>query len=317
MEYISKDLEYRQGTPSVITLGKFDGLHKGHELIIEKQKELCSLYNYKSIVFTFDIPPKPGVDKSMTKVITSNDEKKIVFERNGIDILFECPFIKEIMCMKPEEFIKWIVDKFNVKYFVVGTDCGFGHKRSGNYHTLQQYSSYYDYDVIVMDKKQYRGRDISSTYIREELENGNIELVNELLGYDYFIKGKIVHGKKLGRTIGIPTINMNIPQEKMLPPKGVYITKVLVDDMWYMGVSNIGNKPTVGNNNPLGLETYIIDFCQDIYGKDVTVEFLEFLRPEMKFDSIDALKDQMNNDIAITCKYYRNITKNIDITNLR
>ena len=127
MEYISKNLDYRQSAPSVITLGKFDGLHRGHELLIEKQKELCSLHNYKSVVFTFDIPPKPGMDSSMTKVITTNEEKRIVFEKNGIDILFECPFIKEIMCMEPEDFIKWIVDKFNVKYVVVGTDFGFGH----------------------------------------------------------------------------------------------------------------------------------------------------------------------------------------------
>ena len=132
----------------------------------------------------------------------------------------------------------------------------------------------------------------------------------------YFIKSKVVHGKQLGRTIGIPTINMNIPNEKVLPPKGVYITKVEVADKWYMGVSNIGNKPTVGDNNPLGLETYLIDFCQDIYGKDVTVQFLKYLRPEMKFDSIDELKEQMNKDIVKTYKYYRNITHNIDILNL-
>lgn len=316
MEYISKNLDYRQSAPSVITLGKFDGLHRGHELLIEKQKELCSLHNYKSVVFTFDIPPKPGMDSSMTKVITTNEEKRIVFEKNGIDILFECPFIKEIMCMEPEDFIKWIVDKFNVKYVVVGTDFGFGHNRSGNYHTLQENADKYNYEVKVIDKKQYNGRDISSTYIREEIEQGNIELVNKLLGYEYFIKSKVVHGKQLGRTIGIPTINMNIPNEKVLPPKGVYITKVEVADKWYMGVSNIGNKPTVGDNNPLGLETYLIDFCQDIYGKDVTVQFLKYLRPEMKFKSIDELKEQMNKDIVKTYKYYRNITHNIDIPNL-
>lgn len=312
MEYIIKNLNYKLDSPSVITLGKFDGLHRGHELLIEKLKEICARYKYNSVVFTFDIPPKPNSNPADAKVITTNEEKRFIFENNDIDVLFECPFVKEIMFMEPEDFIEWIVDKFKVKYIVVGTDFGFGHNRSGNYETLQQYADKYDYEVVVIDKKQYHGRDISSTYIREEIQKGNIELANKLLGYEFFVMGEIIHGRRLGRTIGIPTINMQMDTVKMLPPFGVYITKVIINDKWYMGVSNLGRKPTVGDDNPIGLETYIIDFCQNVYGQEVVVQFLKYLRPEHKFDTIELLKEQMNKDIMQTIKYYRNVTNYID-----
>ena len=160
----------------------------------------------------------------------------------------------------------------------------------------------------MVDKLKDNGRDISSTYIREEVARGNVKKANSLLGYPYFIMGRVVHGKQLGRTIGIPTINMLPEAEKILPPFGVYASKVNVSDKWYLGITNIGRKPTIEGENPVGVETYIIDFSQDVYDYVVTIELYDFLRPEKKFDSIEELKEQISGDIVKVIKYYRNVT---------
>lgn len=306
MEYIKKTLDFQIKDPSVITLGKFDGLHRGHELLMESLFEKSNQNGYKSVVFTFDIPPKKQVQGENGYVITTNDEKHDIFERTGVDYLIECPFTTEVMHMEAEKFISWIVQALSVKCIVVGTDFRFGYQRTGDYKVLEQYAQVYGYEVIVINKMQEEGRDISSTYVREEIQKGNIKKANHLLGYEYFVKSVVVHGKQIGRTIGIPTINMVLPKEKLLPPYGVYITRVMIDEKWYTGVSNVGCKPTIEGEHPVGVETYIIDFCQDLYDKVITVQFLDFIRPEMKFPSIDALKTQMNSDIAQAQNYFRN-----------
>lgn len=307
MEYIKNTLKFRIDEPTVITLGKFDGLHRGHELLMESLYEKSNSNGYKSVVFTFDIPPKKQIQGTEGYVITTNDEKSHIFELAGVDYLIECPFTKEVMCMEPENFIEWIVKALSVKCVVVGTDFHFGHNRAGDYKVLQQYAEVYDYEVIVITKMQEDGRDISSTYVREEIQKGNIKKANHLLGYEYFVKSVVVHGKELGRTIGIPTINMILPEEKLLPPNGVYVTRVVIDENWYMGVSNVGCKPTIEGKHPIGVETYIIDFCQNLYDKVITVHFLDYIRPEQKFPSIDALKSQMNSDIAQAQNYFKKL----------
>lgn len=306
MKYIRNTLEFQIEEPSVITLGKFDGLHRGHELLMEKLYEKSNENHYGSVVFTFDIPPKQQTEGIIGSVLTTNEEKHDIFENAGVDYLIECPFTKELMCMSPEDFIRWITSALCVKCIVVGTDFHFGHDRAGDYKTLQEFSARYGYEVVVVNKMQDQGRDISSTYVREEIQKGNIRKANQLLGYEYFVKSMVIHGNKLGRTIGIPTINMILPKEKLLPPLGVYVTRVMIEENWYMGVTNVGRKPTIGGEYPVGVETYIIDFCQDLYDKVLTVQFLDFIRPEMKFPSLDALKEQMNNDIARARHYFTN-----------
>ncbi len=305
MEYIKNTLKFHVDEPTVITLGKFDGLHRGHELLMESLHEKCSVNGYKSVVFTFDMPPRQQTQGIVGQVITTNEEKHDIFEQAGIDYLIECPFTTELMCMEPEAFIAWITRSLTVKCIVVGTDFRFGHNRTGDYKLLQTYAPVYGYEVIVVNKMQEDGRDISSTYIREEIQKGNIKKANHLLGYEYFVKSMVVHGNQIGRTIGIPTINMILPEEKILPPFGVYVTRVMIDEMWFMGVTNVGCKPTIEGNNPVGVETYIIDFCQDVYDKVISVQFLDFIRPEMKFPSLDALKSQMYSDIAQAQNYYK------------
>jgi len=308
MEYIRKTLDFKIEEPTAVTLGKFDGLHRGHELLMNTVLEYSKKYQVSSVAFTFDMPPRNRVEEIVANVLTTNDEKQYIFEKQGIDYLIECPFTTEVMSMEPKAFIEWISKSLHMKYVVVGDDFRFGHKRAGDYHTLQEYEETYGYKTIVLDKLKDSNRDISSTYVREKIADGNIRKANELLGYNYFIKSEILHGKKLGRRIGMPTINMILPKNKLLPPNGVYVTEVLVDGKTYMGVTNVGYKPTVSEERVIGVETYIDDFNQDLYGEKIVVSFLEFIRPEMKFASIEELKAQMESDIQVARKYYKNVT---------
>ena len=306
MEYISGITEFNLSEPSVISLGKFDGLHRGHELLIEYML-LKKQEGLKTVIFTFDVPPKKLLSQDETKVLTTNDEKMHIFERSGIDYLIECPFTQEIMCMEPFDFIKKIVEELDVKAMVVGKDFHFGHNRAGDYHTLQYYAKELGYEVNVVDKMQYENRDISSTFIREEIMAGNIEKANELLGYHYFVQGTVEHGKHLGGPVlGFPTANLVPPDNKLLPSFGVYITQIEVDKTLYQGIANVGCKPTIEGENPIGVEMHIFDFEQNIYGKEIRVDFLSRVRAELKFDSMDELKEQMNKDIAFARTYFKN-----------
>lgn len=295
------NFEIKENT--VLSLGKFDGIHRGHELLMEtlfeKKRE-----GLKTVIFTFDVPPRKNIQHAETKVLTTNEEKMHHLEKMGIEYLIECPFTKEIMCMEAEEFIQWIVEKLHVKCFVVGDDFRFGHQRRGNYQMLQSLAEKFNYEVIVHKKIQEDGRDISSTFVREEIEKGNIEKANHLLGYSYFIEGEVLHGRQIGRTIGIPTINLIPPEEKLLPEFGVYISLVTVGDKTYHGVTNVGCKPTISGTNPIGVETHMLDFSEDIYKKNVKVEFLKHLRKEQKFSSVEELKHQMSEDIALARYYF-------------
>ncbi len=308
MKYINNTLDFRIEEPTVVTLGKFDGLHRGHELLMEKLIEQGNLHGYQTVVFTFDIPPRRKLGEPAAKVLTTNEEKRLLFEAAGVDALIECPFTGEMMQMEPEDFIVWLTERLNVKCIVTGDDFHFGHRRAGDYRLLKAREKTYGYETIVLPKVQEDGRDISSTFVREEIQNGNLKKANRLLGYEYFVRSRIVHGRRLGRKLGIPTINMILPEEKLLPPNGVYVTRVTVGDRWYKGVSNVGKKPTVSNENRIGVETYIMDFCQDVYGQTAAVQFLDFIRPEQKFSGVEELKHQMICDCRTAERYYESIT---------
>lgn len=301
MRYEKDFLNLQLMEPTVLSLGKFDGLHRGHELLMDSVFEKA-VNGLKAAVFTFDIPPNQAAETD-PQVITTNEEKKQLFSERGIDYLIECPFTKEIMHMEAERFIAEVAKRLCVRWIIVGTDFRFGYNRKGDYHMLQNYAGTYGYQVRVVQKMQYQGRDISSTYIREALKKGSIEFANELLGYPYFIQGKIIHGNQVGRTIGFPTINIQPPPQKLLPPFGVYVSKIRLDGKQYGGITNIGKKPTIEGDNPAGAETYIYDFHGDVYEKTAKVELLHFERPEMKFSGIEALKKQLEKDIAYGIKY--------------
>ena len=303
MQYIHNTFDFKIEEDTVMTRGKLDGLHRGHELLMENLLNWREKYRYKAVVFTFDIPPRQQVNGVDTRVLTTNEEKRAIFERSGVDYLIECPFTPEVMCMEPKAFIEWMVNALHARCFVIGNDFRFGHNRAGDYEVLRQYAVEFGYEVVVLDKIQEDGRDISSTYIREEIGQGHIEKANNLLGYEFFAKSMIIHGKQLGRKIGIPTINMEFPPEKLLPPNGVYVTRVLMDGVWHKGVTNVGCKPTVSDSHLIGVETHILDFSGNVYGKEAEVCFLHYIRPEQKFASIEDLQAQMERDVMTSRQF--------------
>ena len=302
MKYIKNTTDFHIPEDTVVSLGKFDGIHKGHGRLLEyldiKKKE-----GLKTVIFTFDIPPGWRLKNMQEgKLLTTNEEKKQLFGQHGIDYLIECPFTPEIMQMEPEAFAERIVTNLHIKSLVVGTDFKFGHNRRGDYRLLEELSGRLGYDLKVVDKLKEDGRDISSTFIREELLAGHLEKANSLLGYHYFVQGTVVHGNEIGgAALGIPTANLVLPQEKLLPPFGVYLTRTTLygdKESVYRGISNVGCKPTINGDNPVGVETHLIGFGEQIYGRQIKVEFLEKVRDEMKFGSLEELKRQMQRDIA-------------------
>lgn len=301
MEYITGRTDFKIQYNTALTLGKFDGIHKGHQKLLSKVRAFAPFM--KSVVFTFDVNPAIAVSKGEGTILTTNEERKAVVERFGIDYLYECPFTDEIRNMEAVDFVRKIVEDLNVRYIAVGTDFGFGHNRQGDYRLLQNMSGQLGFKVEVVDKERYEGREISSTYIREVIAKGDMETAEKLLGYPYTVKGVVGYGRQLGRTIGIPTTNIIPIKDKLLPPNGVYASKVHIEEETHMGVTNIGVKPTVGDENEKGAETFIFDFDRDVYGKNITIELHKFIRPEMRFDSIGDLKEQMEKDIEFVRKY--------------
>lgn len=301
MEYITGRTDFKIQYNTALTLGKFDGIHKGHQKLLSKVRAFAPFM--KSVVFTFDVNPTIAVSKGEGTILTTNEERKAVVERFGIDYLYECPFTDEIRNMEAADFVRKIVEDLNVRYIAVGTDFGFGHNRQGDYRLLQNMSGQLGFKVEVVDKERYEGREISSTYIREVIAVGDMETAEKLLGYPYTVKGVVGYGRQLGRTIGIPTTNIIPIKDKLLPPNGVYVSKVHIEGETHMGVTNIGVKPTVGDENEKGAETFIFDFDKDVYGKNITIELHKFIRPEKRFDSIGDLKEQMEKDIEFVRKY--------------
>lgn len=281
---------------SAITLGKFDGLHRGHQKLISRIRQLESK-GYKSAVFTLNSRREKGL-------LLTDEERRNHLERMGISYLIDCPFVTEIAGMAPEEFVKSIlVDKLHARRLVVGEDFRFGHNRAGDCRTLQKLQETYGFQVEVVSKESYEGREISSTYVREALAEGNMELVRRLLGYSYYVTGEVLHGRRLGRGLGIPTTNLVPTTRKMLPPNGVYASVTVLDGEEYPGITNIGYKPTVGADFK-GVETYLFDFDKDLYGETIQVKLKKFERPEQRFDSLEELKSTMQKDVAFGREYF-------------
>lgn len=295
MKYYNDITEIDLLQPAAISLGKFDGLHIGHRLLMDKLAE-AKKEGLASVAITFDLPPN-ALDDSDFLVLSTREEKEWIFEKAGVDILLVLPFTKELRNMEPEEFLDMLTTIIPVKRIVAGTDFRFGKNRRGDYRTLIEYGEKSGYHADIVEKIQDNGRDISSTRIREEVVKGNILEANRLLGHLYFSFGTVIHGNHLGRTIQVPTANIRPEEGKLLPPNGGYISITEIDGKSYAGISNIGYKPTVGESQPFGIETYLFDFDEDIYGKKIRVSLVDFIRPEKKFDSFEELKIQIKKDI--------------------
>lgn len=301
MDYIHNTDDFCFDRASVVTLGKFDGVHIGHQKLIAKVLEKAEEYNCQSVVLTFDRMPLKICPASQQYYITVNSEKREIVEDLGVDVMIEYPFSEKFMNMDAEEFISEIlVKQLHTKCIVAGPDCSFGKDKAGNAQMLIDLSEKYGYETIVLEKEKYEDREISSTFVREELKIGHMETVNMLLGRPYSVKGVIVRGNQIGRTIEIPTVNIYPPESKILPPNGVYASETIVKGIKYLGITNIGTKPTITDKKQISVETFLFDFNEDVYGETIEVFLKHFQRPEMKFDSVESLSKQMKQDVAFT-----------------
>ena len=296
MRYIQGTTEFLIQENTAVTLGKFDGVHKGHQKLIHQILD-SKKNGLQSVVFTMN----PG---KKTLLLTEEEQKEIL-ARQGVDYVVRCPFIPQISHMKPEAFIDQIlIRQLHAKQIVVGTDFRFGYQREGDCELLKKLQKQYGYCLKVEEKERRGEREISSSYIREALHAGDIELTNELLGYPFPIIGEVKHGMRIGRTLGIPTMNLVLSEEKLLPPNGVYISKTVIDKKTYPGITNIGIKPTVGGTAFRGAETYLFNFNQDLYGKQIEIQLYKYVRPEKKFCSLEELKERMKIDISVGKEYF-------------
>ncbi|WP_343209011.1 bifunctional riboflavin kinase/FAD synthetase [Anaerolentibacter hominis] len=284
---------------SAISLGKFDGIHIGHQKLMH---EICKEQNgLNPAVFTFDLR-----DIKINPIYTE-EERIQKFKRLGIRTVVSYPFNEAVMKLEPREFIRNVlVGRMDAKKIVVGEDFHFGHNRKGDTALLRQCAGEFGFELISMKKLSYDGTVVSSTRIREELQNGRIDLVNEMLGEPYYIYGTVVHGRHIGKKIfHMPTINLLIPEHKLLPPFGVYASLTRIEGKTYEGVTNLGRKPTVEGENPVGAETYLFDTEEDLYGKQASVSLLSFQRKERRFPSLEALKEQIQRDTGQAREYFK------------
>lgn len=297
MQFITGRTHFKLGEKSAVAIGKFDGIHRGHKRLLQEILA-CKAQGLLAVVFTFDPPASSFFAGKQIRELTTREEKRRRFAKMGVDVLIEFPLNYETAAIKPEQFIKEVlVENMNMRFIAAGTDLSFGAKGAGNAALLQSFAERYGYRVDIIDKITENGREISSTYLREEVEKGSMEAAATLLGEPYRITGEVVHGKKLGRTIGMPTVNLLPEQQKLLPPNGVYYSMVNFGGRLLNGITNIGYKPTVSEERRIGVETYLYDFEEEIYGQEVEVSLLHYKRPEIRFDGVEALKAQMQQDI--------------------
>lgn len=293
---------------TIVTIGTFDGLHIGHQKIIQKIVHLANEENCDSLVLSFFPHPRMVLQQDNTiKLLNTLDEKEKLFNELGVDHLIIHPFNEDFSRITARDFVKNIlVNQLHCKKIVIGYDHRFGRNRTADINDLIAFGNEFDFEVEQISAEEINAITVSSTKIRNAITIGDIDVANNYLGYNYNFSGKVIKGKQLGRTIGFPTANITIDQNyKLLPKKGVYIVSILVDYKKYFGMMNIGNRPTIKGEDQT-IEVFIIDFSEEIYNTTVTIEVLHFIRDEQKFDSLDALKNQIEKDKNYTLSFLKN-----------
>ena len=301
MKIIKNLHDYSQKTPLALSIGMFDGVHHGHQTIIKNLNSAAQNKDLESAILTFWPHPRTVFNPNDDlKLLNTIEEKTYLLEKNKVQHLFLKEFDEEFRNLTGEEFVKQIlIDKLNVKHLIIGHDHTFGKNRSGDFNLLKKMSSEYGFEIVQVEAVDFQDRHISSTQIRNALMNGEINTANEMLGYHYSVSGEVIHGKKLGRTIGYPTANISVNPLKFLPKKGAYIVDAFVKNQQFKGMLSIGNNPTVDGKS-LSVEVYILDFDSDIYGEAISVNFREFLHEEIKFESLDQLIERLDEDKRLT-----------------
>ncbi len=306
MRIISGTTQFKIEEGTAVAIGKFDGLHLGHRRLLKeilRQKE----DGLKAAVFTFDPSPEVFFGMNPSRELSTNEEKRALFREIGIDILVEFPFNRMTAATPPEDFVVDILcRRMNARFVAAGTDLSFGAMGKGNFALMSSLARHLGFEARKIDKIERNGKVISSTLIRRLVEEGNMEEAAACLGAPYRITGKIVHGRALGRRIGIPTLNQLPPPDKLLPPFGVYYSEVKADGRVYKGMTNIGTKPTVTDEHVVTVETYLYDFEGDLYGETAEVGLLTYRRPEKRFSGVMELRKTMEEDI-LAGKIYHGI----------
>ena len=292
---------------TVIALGFFDGVHKGHGELLKKTVQRAEELGAVPAVFTFDRPPKEVVTGQPVFLINSAQERQEIIRRiYGIEQVILAPFDQAMMTMDWQDFItELLVKQYGAVHLVAGHDYRFGHKNAGNPELLQAKCAELGIGCDIIPKVEHDGITVSSTYIRTLVESGDVERAAEFLGHRHCLSQTVGHGYRIGRTIGIPTINFSVPTHVLTPEKGVYITRVaLPDGRSYAGVTNIGTRPTVSDGDTVSVETFLLDFSEDLYEQRIRLDFCRHLRAEKKFGSLAELKAQIEQDIAAAREYF-------------
>lgn len=280
---------------TALTIGKFDGFHKGHRLLLQEISDYSAKTGAEAVCYKLEF----GGDS-----ILSREEQEKVISGYGISRLCRVEFTPEYADVLAEDFVRDIIhEELGAEYVVVGSDFRFGRDRAGDVHLLEELSDKYGFKVKSFDKLVMDGEIVSSTRIRRLLEEGLVDEASKLLGKDYDLTGTVADGKKLGRSLGYPTLNLQFPENKILPRLGVYSSITVISDDTYNSITNVGRRPSVDDGDEVNIETFIYDFNDDIYGREVSVKLTHFLRDERRFESLEALKDQIAIDIDEASKY--------------
>jgi riboflavin kinase/FMN adenylyltransferase len=301
--------DFQPSKESIITIGTFDGVHLGHQSILKKLVEEKEDGVFDSVLLTFFPHPRMVLQQDVAiKLLNTIDEKGVLLEKFGIDNLIIHPFDQAFSNLTAEEFVKDIlVDRLNIHKIIIGYDHRFGKNRTADINDLISFGKKYGFEVEQIGAKEIDEIAISSTKIRKALLEGDFKLANEYLGYSYFITGKVVEGKKIGRTIGFPTANIEIKESyKLLPKNGVYIVSSKINNVIHYGMMNIGNNPTLGENEQ-SIEVHFFELNEDIYNENLQIDFLGNIREEHKFNSITELQVQLEKDKTFSLDFIKNL----------
>ncbi|MCM1188248.1 MAG: riboflavin biosynthesis protein RibF [bacterium] len=297
MKIISGTTEFYLAGETAAAIGKFDGVHIGHRRLLEEILR-CKSRGLSSCVFTFDPAPAAFFGRSDGRELTTGEEKRMLFDSMGVDVLVEFPMTEKTAAIPPEVFAEEVLAKrMKTRFLAAGTDLAFGAGGAGNAELLGQLGPKLGFEVKTIEKICLEGKEVSSTYVRDRVEAGDMILAGRLMGMPYLVAGRVAQGKKIGRTLGFPTVNILPGKNKLLPPAGVYFSGVRYNGRVYNAISNVGCKPTVTEEGIVGVESYLYDFQEEIYGAEIQVFLYEFRRPEKRFGSLEALKKQLEQDI--------------------
>lgn len=282
----------------IYALGFFDGVHLGHQQLLRECCRLAEEYHCHTAAITFNRHPKSLFTEAPTVLISTIPDRKLLLSRYGIDSVRVLPVIREIMNLPWQEFIQILLDDGAVG-FVCGDDFHFGRRGEGSAEKLKELCQEKGLPCIVVPEQALGNIRISSTYIRRQIETGDMATAVRFLGHPYTLTGTVVHGQKLGRTLGIPTANLHLPAGLAIPKFGVYACCVLIDGSRYPAVTNIGTRPTVAGEG-ITVEPWILDYSGNLYGREITIEFFKFLRPEQKFPTLEALQSEIRKNAEET-----------------